>query len=220
MDSVFDDLEVRAIKTGMLLDAGVTKGVIESLRARFADKGVPQPPLVCDPVCVSTSGHTLLREDALDEMTSGLFPLATLITPNKAEAELLLKRSGREMKIESLEDMLASAKKLLSFGSKAVLVKGGHLMSSLEDVRRVQGAESDIMTIKQGLFADNMEILLVGHPKYRIGPLVVDILFSQEGEKILFTRPRIESSSTHGTGCTLSSAIASELARGTSRTSQ
>ncbi|PPQ65826.1 hypothetical protein CVT24_012053 [Panaeolus cyanescens] len=218
MDSVFDDLEVKAIKTGMLFDASITKGVVESLKTRFTDKGVAQPPLICDPVCVSTSGHTLLQEHALEEMTSGLFPLATLITPNKSEAELLLKYSGTTMEITSLEDMLTSAEKLLSLGSKAVLVKGGHLESTMDDVTRIWEAHPEIRAIKQGLFDDNMEILLVGHPKYRTGPLVVDVLFSQGGEKVVLTRPKINSSSTHGTGCTLSSAIASELARGASLT--
>ncbi|PPQ78359.1 hypothetical protein CVT25_011642 [Psilocybe cyanescens] len=214
--SVFDDLDIRAIKTGMLFDAAIAKVVVQSLKTR-ASHG-PLPPVICDPVCVSTSGHTLLNEDALDVLISELFPLSTLITPNKSEAELLLSRMGTNVKINDLDAMLASAKKLLSVGCEAVLIKGGHIITHIQDVIATQSKYPELKVIKQGLLGDNMEILLVNYPDIAINSLelVADVLYHKSGETTMFVRPHIESSSTHGTGCTLSSAIASELANGSS----
>lgn len=213
INSVLDDLDVRAIKTGMLYDAETAKTVVDALKTRFSPSGIP--PLVCDPVCVSTSGHTLLHEDALEILTSELFPLSTLITPNKSEAELLLSKMGPEFLIGSLEDMLIAAEKLISVGCKAVLLKGGHITARMEDVFATQKKSPDVKVIKQNLPGENMEILLVGSPNYDTLDLVVDVLYQRDGQKTMFVRPRIESSSTHGTGCTLSSAIAAQLAKGT-----
>lgn len=212
---MLDDLDVRAIKTGMLYDAETAKTVVNTLKSRFSPSGIP--PLVCDPVCVSTSGHTLLCEDALEILISGLFPLSTLITPNKSEAELLLSKMGPEFLIESLDDMLTAAEKLGSVGCKAVLLKGGHIIARMEDVFAIENKFPDAKVIKQNIPGENMEILIAGSPNYDTLDLVVDILHQQDGQKTMFVRPRIESSSTHGTGCTLSSAIAVQLAKGTPR---
>ena len=95
------------------------------------------PPLVCDPVCVSTSGHTLLQPDAVEVMISELFPLTYLITRNKSEAELLLATRGLPARIANLDDMLRAAADLLALGPRAVLLKGGHLAVRLADVERV-----------------------------------------------------------------------------------
>ncbi|KAF8959768.1 Phosphomethylpyrimidine kinase-domain-containing protein [Flammula alnicola] len=162
--SVLDDLDVRAIKTGMLYDADAAKVIVDVLKSRFL-------PLQC-PVC-------LLHPDALAVLISELFPISTLITPNKSEAELLLSQMGKEFSIKGLEDMLTAAETLMSVGCEAVLLKGGHVTTRMPD-------------------------------------LVVDILYQRTRQKTMFVRPRIDSSSTHGTGCTLSSAIASELAKGAS----
>ncbi|KAF8172078.1 Ribokinase-like protein [Pholiota molesta] len=185
--SVLADLNVRAIKTGMLYDAANAKVVATVLKAHFASTSVLLP-LVCDPVCVSTSGHSLLHPDAVKVLISHLFPLSTVITPNKAEAELLLSHLGHKLPINNLLDMIFCAVKLSMFGCQAV--------------------------IKHGMPGDNMEILLVASPNYDALELVVDVLCERYGSITIFIRPRIESSSTHGTGCTLSSAIASELAKG------
>ena len=84
------------------------------------------PPLICDPVCISTSGQMLLHQDAIELMITRLFPMAALITPNKEEAELILALQGISQKIESLDDMLIAAELLLqSVGVDAVLHKGG-----------------------------------------------------------------------------------------------
>ncbi|KAJ7084858.1 Phosphomethylpyrimidine kinase-domain-containing protein [Mycena belliarum] len=203
--SVLDDLEIHAIKTGMLLDAENTRATVCALKKHYADRTMP--PLVCDPVCVSTSGHTLLAPDALQVLTQDLFPLTTLITPNKSEAELLLSRS-----IVSLEDMLVAAKDLLSNGSRAALLKGGHMTATLGDVDALARAHPEVRVVREGLYGDNMEILVVNCPPP--GTLVVDVLCEAGGPTTVLARPRIDSSSTHGTGCTLSAAIASALAGG------
>ncbi len=150
------------------------------------------PPVVCDPVCISTSGHLLLQEDALDALVSDLLPISTLITPNKSEAELLLSRRTARSKIDSLEDMLQAAEDLLNLlrngnsdandclaGCAAVLLKGGHLIVSLADVQRVQADHPDVKVVKQLLLEDNMEILLMS-PHYDTSQLVVDALFQKK----------------------------------------
>uniref|UniRef100_A0A8H7Y4U1 Uncharacterized protein n=1 Tax=Psilocybe cubensis TaxID=181762 RepID=A0A8H7Y4U1_PSICU len=213
--SIFDDLDVRAIKTGMLFDAAIATVVAQCLKTHVAQGALP--PVICDPVCVSTSGHTLLHEDALQVLISELFPLATLITPNKPEAELLLSKMGvPDVEINNLDDMLSSAKKLLSVGCEAVLLKGGHVITSIDEVVLAQEKYSGLKVIKQGMLGDNMEIILVNYPEIAIEnlELVADVLCQKSGSTTIFVRPHIKSSSTHGTGCTLSSAIAAELANG------
>lgn len=161
---IFDDIHVNAIKIGMVSKIESIKAIGESLR-----KIKELPPIVLDPVMVSKSGFNLLSKDAKDTLIKELFPLALIITPNLPEAEEILQR-----KIETLEDMRESAKKLIKLGPKYVLIKGGHL-------------EKDAM----------------------------DILY--DGENFIeLTGERINTIHTHGTGCTLSSAIAANLAKGDS----
>ncbi|KDQ59785.1 hypothetical protein JAAARDRAFT_33355 [Jaapia argillacea MUCL 33604] len=209
--SVLTDIDVRAIKTGMLFDAANTRAVAATLRQHFVDSEVP--PVVLDPVCVSTSGHTLLHPEAVEVMVQELFPLALLITPNRAEAELLLSHGDKPSgKIESLTDMVTAAEELLALGSHAVLLKGGHITTSLEDVNEVCSGRAGVEVIRGSLLGENMEIL----QSVEVPPvtLVVDILHQSDGATTLFLRPRIDSTSTHGTGCTLSAALTCALARG------
>ncbi len=197
----------------MLFDAESIRAVVRTLKAHYTGKSLP--PLVCDPVCVSTSGHTLLHPDAVEVMISELFPLTSLITPNKSEAELLLSCRDLPSTIASLEDMLVAAKNLLKLGPRAVLLKGGHLTATLQDVERAKARFPEIRVVSDGLYAENMEILQVttndsaAHPRL----LVVDVLHDLSGT-VLYLHPRIESTSTHGTGCTLSAAIVCCLSRG------
>ncbi|OSX56270.1 hypothetical protein POSPLADRAFT_1068178 [Postia placenta MAD-698-R-SB12] len=208
--SVLDDVEINAIKTGMLVDADVTRAVARTLKSHY---GAAIPPLVCDPVCVSTSGHTLLHPDAVDVMISELFPLAAVVTPNKAEAVLLLSQRGLPSRVDTLEDMLVASRNLLSLGPRAVLLKGGHITTTMDDVRKVAAAHPHIQVVREGLLGENMEILQVAEQDLSKRVLVVDAL--QEANAItLFVRPRIDSKSTHGTGCTLSAALATALSRG------
>lgn len=214
MRSVLDNSDIHAIKTGMLYDFATTKIVAETLQSCFK-LGVTMPPLICDPVCISTSGQTLLRQDAIESMITRLFPMAALITPNKTEAELLLAQRGISQKIETLDDMLIAAELLLrSVGGGAVLLKGGHVTATIRDVNILSAKKPDIQIIKHGLYGDNMEILLASHQDYSQSELMIDILHQASGEKTLFVHPRIISSSTHGARCTLSSAIACGIALG------
>jgi hydroxymethylpyrimidine/phosphomethylpyrimidine kinase len=167
LDSVLSDLAVGAIKTGMLANADIVGTVAAMLRA------APPRPLVVDPVMVATSGDVLLSPDAIGTMKDALLPLATLVTPNLAEAALLL--DTRQAEDEA--GAVSQAKALHAAGYGAVLVKGGH------------GRGDD----------------------------AVDIMVGATGVE-RFVRPRIDTPHTHGTGCTLSAAIAALLARGASLT--
>jgi hydroxymethylpyrimidine/phosphomethylpyrimidine kinase len=163
MELVLDDIGADALKTGMLHSAAVIETV-----ARVYVAKAEGAPLVVDPVMVAKGGHPLIDADAVGAMRRILIVHAAVITPNLPEAEKL---GGTE--IRSLDDMRAAATSLLTFGCKAVLLKGGHLD----------------------------------------GPFVHDVLATASGIEI-FTSPRIETRHTHGTGCTLASAIAVSLAQG------
>ncbi len=164
IDCVLDDLGADAFKSGLLDRAEVIAMVAE----RIADR--PGLPFVLDPVMVTTSGDWFMPEDAVASLKRSLVPLATLLTPNLPEAEVL---AGR--KIHSLAEMHDVARQLLTLGAPAVLLKGGHLP----------------------------------------GDEVVDLLATEEGIEA-FSAPRIDTRHTHGTGCTLASAIATGLAQGMS----
>jgi hydroxymethylpyrimidine kinase/phosphomethylpyrimidine kinase len=114
--TVLEDIPVRAVKTGMLFSASIARAVACVLA------GTKAFPLVVDPVCVSQSGHTLLQDDAVEAIRSHVLPLADLATPNRPEAELL---TG--LAINDQESLFAALERMLSFGAKAVLIKGGHM---------------------------------------------------------------------------------------------
>lgn len=199
------------MKTGMLFDAASIRAVVRILKSHYGDR--PLPPLVCDPVCVSTSEHTLLQADAVEVMIEELFPLAYLVTPNKSEAELILSQRGLPSGIGSLEDMLRASDDLLKLGPQAILLKGGHLTISTSDVERVSRSRRELQVTRNILFEENMEILQVVEKDPAEKEIVVDVLRTASGTT-LFIRPRVESMSTHGTGCTLSAALVCALARG------
>jgi hydroxymethylpyrimidine/phosphomethylpyrimidine kinase len=163
MEAVLCDLDVGAVKTGMLANAPI----VEAVAARLGQG--PRLPLVVDPVMVATSGDVLLEPAAIEAVRVRLTPLATLLTPNIAEAAQLL--GTKEAASE--EDALAQAEALYELGCKAVLLKGGH----------------------------------------GPGDQAVDILCDASGIE-RFARPKVATPHTHGTGCTLSAAIAALLARG------
>lgn len=125
MEAVFAELPPSSVKTGMLFaEKSVT--VVADF---FKDSLRKKTPLVVDPVMVSTSGATLLSAAAIDRLRNDLLPLATLVTPNLAEAVIL---AGQE--IESIEDMRRAAKRIRARFGCAVLLKGGHLPESPEAV--------------------------------------------------------------------------------------
>lgn len=163
MDAVFDDLDVKAVKIGMLSRPEVIVAVAAGLRHW-------QPGwVVLDPVMVAKSGDRLLREEAVAALRDELLPLADLITPNLSEAAVLL---GEEP-VRERARMGRVAARLQGLGAKNVLLKGGHLG----------------------------------------GPTSPDLLLFG-GELHWLESERIATRNTHGTGCTLSSAIAAYLAHG------
>lgn len=115
IDSVFDDFKIEATKTGMLANSEIIELVAEKLRQHQVKN------LVVDPVILSKSGARLLRKEAEKTLTQKILPLATLVTPNLLEAESL---SG--IKITSMEDSKRAAEKILSWGARNVVIKGGH----------------------------------------------------------------------------------------------
>lgn len=163
IENVLDDIGADAIKTGMLHTLGVMKTVADMLKRKAA--GVP---LVVDPVMVAKSGDALLLENAQAAVRDWLVPLATVVTPNQPEAEIL---AG--MSIRTREEQVEAGRRIVAGGARAALIKGGHLP----------------------------------------GETVCDVLVL-DGQVEIFEAPRIHSTSTHGTGCTLSSAIATGLAQG------
>jgi hydroxymethylpyrimidine/phosphomethylpyrimidine kinase len=158
--AVISDIRPQAAKTGALGSANVIAAVT-SLAAEF------DFPLVIDPVLISKHGARLLSSDG-EEALKNLLRHATLVTPNIPEAEAL---TG--LGIHSEEDMTTAARRLLEFGCRAVLVKGGHRESS-----------------------DAVDVLVTGSLIQR------------------FSRPRLQTRNTHGTGCTFSAAITACLAKG------
>lgn len=139
-------------------------------------------PVIVDPVMISTSGHILLSEDAIDTLRDELLPLATVLTPNAPEAKLLA-RLGKDLKSE--EDMLECATALGKLGPSWIYLKGGHIPLS-------NGEGSD-------------------------DRFIVDMLYETATDTVTtFRKKHVNSRNTHGTGCTLSAAIASQMALGQS----
>ena len=116
LDAVFGDLEIAAVKTGMLSSASIVEAVAAELARRRP------PALVVDPVMISKTGYALLAEEAVEAVTSRLLPLATVVTPNVHEAQRL---AGFE--VRSVEDAERAGRAIRERGAAAVLVKGGHL---------------------------------------------------------------------------------------------
>jgi hydroxymethylpyrimidine/phosphomethylpyrimidine kinase len=163
IDAVFSDLDVAAVKIGMVADRATIEAIVAGL-ARWSPKHI-----VLDPVMVATSGDHLLAPDAVASLRSELIPRAGLVTPNLPEAAALLGEA-----VATSEAAIASqGARLLAMGCRAVLIKGGH----------GRGSES------------------------------IDYLFAGGGT-IALSAPRVASKNTHGTGCSLSSAIAAGLAKG------
>ena len=161
IDAVFEDIYPDAVKIGMVASSELIRVIADRLRYYDAKN------VVIDPVMVATSGFALMKNDAVKTLIEELLPVATLVTPNIPEAQVL---SG--LSIETKEDMIIAAKHIGDNYHCAVLLKGGHSINDANDL----------------LYAN--------------------------GELHWFEGKRIDNPNTHGTGCTLSSAIASNLAKG------
>ena len=163
LDAVFSDIFPDAVKTGMVSSSELIRVIADRLKKYDAKN------IVVDPVMVATSGAKLISDDAIETLKEFLLPLATVITPNIPEADVL---SGMTIKTE--DEMVKAAELIFNRFGCAVLCKGGHQINDANDL----------------LFTSN-------------GP-------------VWFKGKRIDNPNTHGTGCTLSSAIASNLAKGRS----
>lgn len=119
LHTVLDGFPVAAAKTGMLFSAGIIQAVAPVLRRRNF-------PLVVDPVSVSQSGSPLLQQDAVAALVNDILPGCDLLTPNRPEAEMLT-----NMTIDNMDDVATAGEKLLQMGARAVLIKGGHMESSI-----------------------------------------------------------------------------------------
>lgn len=163
IEAIFEDIRVDGLKIGMTSQIATIEAIGEGLRYYMPSN------IVLDPVMVSKSGYHLLQRSAIEALVSTLLPLATVVTPNIPEAEVI---SG--IKIDSVTGMEKAARLIYGMGAKNVLVKGGHLENE-----------------------------------------ATDLLF--DGTAFSYFRGRrIDTRNTHGTGCTLSAAIASNLAIGCS----
>ena len=164
MAAVFTDIGADAVKIGMLYSAELIEAISEALNKYRARN------IVLDPVMVAQSGDKLLQDDAIQAIKDHLMPVADVVTPNLPEAEVLLGQ-----KIEGFEDMQRAARSLAQFGSRSVLIKGGHLEGSIS----------------------------------------TDLLYLTEEDRfVILEAERIASTNNHGTGCTLSSAIAAYMSKG------
>lgn len=161
LDAVFTDIYPDAVKIGMVSSSSLIEIIAKKLKEYKAEN------IVVDPVMVATSGARLISEDAIETLKKELLPLATLITPNIPEAEVL-----SEMDITDEASMVDAAKKINETFGCATLVKGGHQINDAND------------------------------------------LLYRNDSFTWFKGKRINNSNTHGTGCTLSSAITSNLAKG------
>lgn len=122
IDAVLADIGADAVKTGMLLSARIIEAVAEKMRFHAVER------LVVDPVMIAKSGDRLLRADAIDALQNLLLPLATVVTPNVPEAEVLA-----EMKIETPDEVWLAARRIVELGAKVVVIKGGHLPGQAVD---------------------------------------------------------------------------------------
>ena len=179
IEAVVTDIFPDAVKTGMVASVGLIQTIASSIK-KFSLKNI-----VVDPVMVATSGAKLISDEAIESLKKELLPLATVITPNIPETEVLLEGNSlsgldsKGLKITSEKEMEEAAKKIYEKFGCSVLVKGGHNVNDASDF----------------LYGKN-----------------------ENGEVIAkwFRGRRINNPNTHGTGCTLSSAIASNLAKGES----
>jgi hydroxymethylpyrimidine/phosphomethylpyrimidine kinase len=152
IDACFEDFRIGAVKLGMLANAAVIHAVADALEHHRPAH------VVLDPVMVATSGARLLEPAALDALRARLLPLATLVTPNLPEAELLLGSS-----INHREGMRRACTMLLERGARAVLLKGGHLPTGSTDGNRT----SDTGEVFD-LFSDGHEWREIAHPRLPI----------------------------------------------------
>lgn len=179
IEAVMDDIHPDAIKIGMVNDCDTIRAITETLK-KYEDQFLH---LVIDPVMVSTSGCRLMQEDALEIFIEELLPLASLLTPNIPEAEIL---AGR--KIQNVDDIRKAASSIIQLGCNNVLIKGGHFEGTEKTDYLFENKQNEEDNRQE--HADDIR------------------------ETAIYQGATVNTCNTHGTGCTLSSAITSYLARG------
>lgn len=195
IDAVFEDIPPMAVKIGMVSSAALIETIADRLTAHQARN------IVLDPVMVATSGAKLIDDDAVAALTTRLFPLATVITPNMPETEALLaqalsEQTGADHVPDAGADDVAAASSALTDDATS---HGIHTEEDMEAAGRTLAEHFRCAVLVKG-----------GHGIKDAN----DVLVEPDGTVTWFTSPRIDNPNTHGTGCTLSSAIASHLALG------
>ncbi|KAF9126287.1 hypothetical protein BGW39_006736 [Mortierella sp. 14UC] len=201
LEAVLSDIGTNAIKTGMLCNAEIVSAVAKTLRKFYPDSTKNVPNLVVDPVMIASSGAALLDSNAIETLIKEFLPLCLILTPNVPEAEFILANAQKStLKIDSLDQMKVAAQELARLGPSIVLLKGGHLPLY----------KSSGKAVPLELF-DSISDLTVEMEELELVDLIWD---SRTGVFTELRKDFLRTSSTHGTGCTLSAAIAANLSRG------
>jgi len=237
LNALSDDVDIDSIKIGMLSNKDVIESISKDAIDRVQNKAPHGAPIVLDPVMVSTAGSLLLEQDAISSLIDTLIPRTFILTPNLPEAHELLIQCGTRSRNEtwdSFENIILAACKLTSMGCHCVLLKGGHLALRNTEVEEILNTmELQNYNVKPYEFEgacvfsckwrcyDVLIVRLDKEPYAKIledesdldKRVVVDVLYQSAAKHLtIFTKPKVNSGATHGTGCTLSSALAVELA--------
>lgn len=207
IEAVFDDIRPDAVKIGMVSSKGLIMEIVKQLRKYEAGN------IVVDPVMVATSGARLIDEEAVATLKEELIPLAVLITPNIPEGEIL---SG--MSIKTREDMMSATETMgKKYGCK-VLLKGGHSVSDADDLLYECGTCDKPGSVDEHGTCDKSGSVDEHGTCDKPGRVDEHETCDKpgSGKFTWFEGKRIDNPNTHGTGCTLSSAIAAGLAKGLS----
>ena len=215
LDAVLSDLHVTAIKIGMVPNAAIANAIANTLKdykvSLTKDTRARHPKnlaIIYDPVMISTSGHRLMEEDCLQVVCEELLPLCTLVTPNLPEAELLIRQkkegeTSRDMKTIQALDNEKGKESDSEKGQRKILEKQRETNIAFENAKSIN-------SLLPQKFGTNF-LVKGGHAE---GEDLADVLYSTTGESHRFPTKKIATHNLHGTGCTLSSAIASYLVKG------
>lgn len=226
LDAVLSDLHITAVKIGMVPNAAIAHVIADTLKdykeslankrssayknatEEFIrqDAQTQEISIIYDPVMISTSGHRLMEEECIQVVCEELLPLCTLVTPNLPEAELLMRQkkereSNRDKKTILALDYENGKESDSEKGQRKILEKQGETNLAFEDAKYKK------LPLKYG----TSFLVKGGHAE---GEDLADILYSTTGESHRFPTKKIATHNLHGTGCTLSSAIASYLVKG------
>lgn len=198
LDAVLSDLHITAVKIGMVPNAAIAHVIADTLKTQKIS-------IIYDPVMISTSGHRLMEEDCIQVVCEELLPLCTLVTPNLPEAELLMRqkkesKTSRDMKTMQALDAENGKESDSEKGQRKILEK---LVETSKDAKHKRALLPQIY--------GTSFLVKGGHAE---GEDLADVLYTTTGESHRFPTKKIATHNLHGTGCTLSSAIASYLVKG------